>query len=83
MKEYIENRVLSIAQYILETNATVRQAAQAFKISKSSVHKDITERIVELNPQLAQEVAHVLQKNKEERHIRGGLATKLKYKGGA
>lgn len=81
MKEYIENRVLAVAKYILNTKATVRQAAKEFKISKSTVHKDVTERIVELNPLLAKKVKAVLQKNMDERHIRGGMATKLKYIG--
>jgi len=81
MKQYIENRVLAIAKYILDTSATVRQAAKEFKISKSTVHKDVTERIVELNPMLAKKVKSVLQKNMDERHIRGGMATRLKYIG--
>ena len=79
MKAYIESRVLAIANYILSTEATVRQAAREFRISKSTVHKDVTERIAELNPCLAKQVKHVLKKNMDERHIRGGLANKRKY----
>lgn len=79
MKEYIEDRVLELAQYIIDNNATVRSTAKVFNISKSTVHKDITERLLELNPPLAQEVHRVLDKNKAERHIRGGLATREKY----
>lgn len=79
MKEYIENRVLELADYILETGATVRTAAKKFRISKSTVHKDVTERLQEINPHLAAEVKAVLDNNKAERHIRGGLATKEKY----
>lgn len=79
MKEYIEERTLELARYIIETKATVRQAANKFGISKSTVHKDITERLVQINPSLANETRKVLDVNKQERHIRGGLATKEKY----
>ena len=79
MKDYIEQRVLSLAEYILEKKATVRAAAKQFRISKSTVHKDITERLEEISPSLAKKTRLVLQENKEERHIRGGLATKMKY----
>jgi putative DeoR family transcriptional regulator, stage III sporulation protein D len=79
MKDYIEERVLELAGYIVETGSTVRAAAKKFKISKSTVHKDITERLTEINPALASEVKAVLDNNKAERHIRGGLATKHKY----
>ena len=68
-----------VAKYILEKNTTVRQTAKTFGVSKSTIHKDVTERLKEINPSLAQEVKNVLDKNKSERHIRGGLATKLKY----
>ncbi|MBR0599686.1 sporulation transcriptional regulator SpoIIID [Sinanaerobacter chloroacetimidivorans] len=81
MKDYIEERVMELARYILETNATVRAAAKKFRVSKSTVHKDITERLLEINPGLAHEVKTVLDNNKAERHIRGGLATQQKYKG--
>lgn len=79
MKDYIEERVLSLAEYIITTNSTVRAAAKQFKVSKSTVHKDVTERLLEISPSLAAEVKHVLDVNKAERHIRGGLATKEKY----
>jgi len=79
MREYIEERVLRIAEYVIETGATVRQAAAVFATSKSTVHKDMTERLKELCPASAKEVAKVLFKNKAERHIRGGRATKEKY----
>ena len=80
MKDYIEERVLELAAYVIETQTTVRGAAKHFKISKSTVHKDLTERLTELNPSLAGEVKPVLDNNKAERHIRGGMATKRKYK---
>ena len=79
MKDYIEERVLELAAYVRETGTTVRGAAKHFKISKSTVHKDITERLTEINPNLAHEVKSVLDNNKAERHIRGGLATREKY----
>ena len=68
-----------VAKYILEKNTTVRQTAKTFGVSKSTIHKDVTERLKEINPSLAKEVKNVLDKNKSERHIRGGVATKLKY----
>ncbi|MDD4377453.1 MAG: sporulation transcriptional regulator SpoIIID [Eubacteriales bacterium] len=80
MKDYIEERVLELANYILETGATVRATAKKFRVSKSTVHKDVTERLQELNPTLAADVKKILDTNKAERHIRGGLATKEKYK---
>lgn len=79
MKEYIEERAIEIANYIIENNATVRQTAKAFGISKSTVHKDVAERLTQINPSLAAEARKVLDVNKSERHIRGGLATKEKY----
>ena len=79
MKDYIEERVLGIADYIIENGATVREAAKKFRISKSTVHKDMTERLIYINPSLSLEVRKVLDLNKSERHIRGGLATKEKY----
>ena len=79
MKDYIEERVLSLANYIISTNSTVRAAAKEFKVSKSTVHKDVTERLQEISPSLAAEVKTVLDINKAERHIRGGLATREKY----
>ena len=79
MKDYIEERVLEVAAYVLETGSTVRNAANHFKISKSTIHKDLAERLREINPILAEDVKHVLDNNKAERHIRGGLATRQKY----
>lgn len=79
MKGYIEERAAEIANYIIENNATVRQTAKQFGISKSTVHKDVTERLVQINPALANKARIVLDLNKSERHIRGGLATKEKY----
>ena len=79
MKEYIEERAVEIANYIIENNATVRQTAKKFGVSKSTVHKDVTERLVQINKPLAQKAREVLDINKSERHIRGGLATKEKY----
>ena len=79
MKDYIEERAIAIANYIIENNATVRQTARQFGISKSTVHKDVTERLMQVNPSLAKEARKVLDVNKSERHIRGGLATKEKY----
>ncbi len=79
MKAYIEERAIEVAQYIVEENATVRQTAKKFGVSKSTVHKDITERLIQINPSLAARARVVLDINKSERHIRGGLATKEKY----
>lgn len=79
MKDYIEERVLELAKYILDTKATVRAAAVKFRVSKSTVHKDVTERLLEINPSLAHQVKQVLDGNKAERHIRGGMATREKY----
>lgn len=75
----IEERAVCVAQYIIEHNATVRQTAKQFGISKSTVHKDVAERLLKINPVLAEEARKVLDVNKSERHIRGGLATKEKY----
>lgn len=79
MKDYIEERAINIANYIIENNATVRQTAKQFGISKSTVHKDVTDRLMQINPSLAKEARKVLDINKSERHIRGGLATREKY----
>ena len=79
MKDYIEERAIDIANYIIENNTTVRQTAKQFGISKSTVHKDVTERLEQINPALAGEARKVLEINKSERHIGGGLATKDKY----
>lgn len=74
MKDYIEERAIEIATYIIEHNATVRQTARQFGISKSTVHKDVTERLLTINPVLARQARMVLDVNKSERHIRGGMA---------
>ena len=79
MKDYIEERAVSIANYIIDNNATVRQTAKKFGISKSTVHKDVAERLLHINPNLARQARVVLDINKSERHIRGGMATKEKY----
>ena len=79
MKSYIEERAVEIAKFIIQNNATVRQTAKQFGISKSTVHKDVTERLMQINPSLAKEARKVLDVNKSERHIRGGLATREKY----
>ena len=81
MKEATQDRAEILGEYILDTGATVRAAAKVFKISKSTVHKDVTERLRHESPQLYGQVKKVLEKNKQERHIRGGMATKRKYKG--
>ena len=79
MKDYIEERAVAIANYIIDHNATVRQTAKSFGISKSTVHKDCTERLISINPALAAQKRVVLDLNKSERHIRGGMATREKY----
>jgi putative DeoR family transcriptional regulator (stage III sporulation protein D) len=79
LKEYIEERAINIAIYIIENKATVRQTAKAFGVSKSTVHKDVTSRLMQVNPTLAKEARSILDINKSERHIRGGLATREKY----
>ena len=79
MKDYIEERVLELARYIIDTRSTVRAAAKKFRVSKSTVHKDVTERLLEINPGLASEVKDVLENNKAERHLRGEMATREKY----
>lgn len=79
MKGIVEERAVELGEYIIESKATVRSAAKKFGISKSTVHKDITERLKRINPALAREARKVLDINKSERHIRGGMATKEKY----
>ena len=79
MKGYIEERAVEAANYIIDTRATVRQTADRMVISKSTVHKDITERLIRIRPMLAAQARVVLDANKAERHIRGGLATREKY----
>ncbi len=79
MKDYIEERAVILGQYIIDNKATVRSTAGHFSLSKSSVHKDVTERLKKTSPSLARAVKEVLEINKSERHIRGGIATKKKY----
>ena len=75
----IDERAIELAHYIIDSKDTVRGAAKKFGISKSTVHKDVSERLKKINPSLAREVRRILDENKAERHIRGGMATKLKY----
>lgn len=79
MQEYIRKRVLDISSYMLESKATVRQAASIFGVSKSTVHKDMTERLPSVNKKLAAKIKDILEFNKAERHLRGGEATRKKY----
>ena len=81
MKNNIEERACDLALYIIESKATVRSAAKKFGISKSTVHKDLSERLEQINKPLYIQVKEVLEHNKAERHIRGGMATRMKYKG--
>ena len=75
----IEDRAIELAHYIIDSKDTVRGTAKKYGISKSTVHKDVSERLKKINPGLAKEVREILDENKAERHIRGGMATKLKY----
>ncbi|MBR2476992.1 MAG: sporulation transcriptional regulator SpoIIID [Clostridia bacterium] len=79
MRDYISERVLELAHYMIDHKATVRATAKKFGISKSTVHKDISERLQRINPALFSEAKEILDENKSQRHIRGGLATKIKY----
>lgn len=79
MKDYIAERAVELAHYIVDNNATVRSAAKVFNISKSTVHKDVHERLQKINPTLYKDAQKILEVNKAERHIRGGMATKEKY----
>ena len=81
MKDNLEQRACDLALYIIENRATVRQAAKQFGISKSTVHKDIAERLPRFNRRLYGQVKEILDENKAQRHIRGGMATREKYKG--
>ena len=81
MKDNLNERACKLAVYMIETNATVRSAATYFGISKSTVHKDLTQRLEQYNPTLYAQVRDILDVNKQERHIRGGMATRRKYKG--
>ena len=80
MRDYIEERTVDIANYIVENSATVRQTAKVFGVSKSTVHKDVSERLKTIDKGLSDMVRKVLEVNKAERHIRGGLATREKYR---
>ena len=80
LNDYIEQRAVAIGKYLVSARATVRQAAGKFGVSKSTVHKDVSERLARVNPSLAGKVREFLDKNKSERHIRGGMATREKYK---
>ena len=80
LKDYISERAVTIGTYMVEHRLTVRSAAKKFGVSKSTVHKDISERLVKINPSLASDAKKLLDINKAERHIRGGIATKNKYK---
>ena len=80
MKTVVEERATMLGEYITTTKSTVRAAAKKFHVSKSTVHKDVSERLKVLNPALYSEVKRVLEVNKQERHIRGGLATRKKYR---
>lgn len=80
MKDYIEERVLEVAQYIIDNTATVRGAARVFNVSKSTIHKDVHERLKYLNRDLYKRCRQILDTNKAERHIRGGMATREKYR---
>lgn len=80
MKGIVEERAIELGEYILESKATVRSAAKKFGVSKSTVHKDVSERLKYVNPQLYKEVKSILEINKAQRHIRGGMATKQKYR---
>ena len=81
MRTSLEDRACDLAVYIIENKATVRAAAAQFGVSKSTVHKDLTERLPRINPSLFRQVRTLLDINKAERHIRGGLATRRKYRG--
>ena len=81
MEENIEKRVCNLAVYIIENRTTVRAAAKHFGVSKSTVHKDLSERLEHCNQDLFRAVREIMEINKAERHIRGGLATQKKYKG--
>ena len=81
LKGNVAERCVELGRYITSHEATVRETAKIYGISKSTVHKDLTDRLKKSNPELHRQVKAILDKNKSERHIRGGLATKLKYKG--
>ena len=80
VKGIVEERAVELGEYIIENKATVRKAAKKFGVSKSTVHKDVAERLKYVDPQLYKEVKDILEINKAQRHIRGGMATRMKYK---
>jgi putative DeoR family transcriptional regulator (stage III sporulation protein D) len=80
LNDYIEERALEIGKYIVSAKTTVRDAAKIFGVSKSTVHKDVTERLPRINPSVAEQVREVIDINTNERHLRGGIATKMKYR---
>ena len=80
MRESAQGRAVVLGEYIIETGATVRAAAKKFHVSKSTVHKDVSDRLRRVNPQLYKEVRQILEVNKAQRHIRGGIATREKYR---
>lgn len=79
--DYINQRVIETAQYFINHNSTVRETSKQFGVSKSTTHKDLTERLPRINPILYEQVNNIIEKNKQERHIRGGIATQKKLKG--
>ena len=81
MSDTIEKRACELAVYMIETGATVRAAAKHFQVSKSTVHKDLCQKLPSYNPALYAQVRQILDRNKQERHIRGGMAPRKKYKG--
>ncbi len=81
MKGIVEERAVELGKYIIDQKTTVRSTAQKFGVSKSTVHKDVSERLKYVNPQLYTQVKKILEINKSQRHIRGGMATRRKYKG--
>jgi len=81
LQESIEERAVRLAEYIIENDSTVRAAAKQFGVSKSTVHKDVSQRLKRQDPDLWARAKAVLERNKAERHIRGGIATRIKYKG--
>lgn len=79
MKSYIEDRVREVANYLIENNTTIRATGEALQVSRTTVHLDIIERLPLINPRLAKEAMGILEQNKRERHIRGGIATKKSF----
>ena len=80
MEDYVKERVIEVANYIIDSKATIRETAKVFKVSKTTIHNDVTIRILKVKPDLRKAVKEVLDQNLQERAIRGGMATKLKYK---